>query len=127
MAEHFCSKHGKVFFKKGKMRGYAHPIQDEDGIDTGEWCNEDAEEVAKLPPQSSQEMLPEHQEIIDRVKKSVAFDPTRKSIERQKALDIAERWCEHKDEDGKIKTLEVITVASVFESFLENGIQVKKK
>jgi len=33
---HWCSDHNTVFFKKGKMKGYAHPIGD-----TGEWCNEE--------------------------------------------------------------------------------------
>ena len=32
---HFCEKHGVNFFKKGKMKGYAHPI-----ANTDEWCNE---------------------------------------------------------------------------------------
>ena len=38
---HYCSKHDVTFFKKGKMRGYAHPVKDDEGNDTGEWCNED--------------------------------------------------------------------------------------
>ena len=29
-----------AWFKKGKMKGFAHPILDEDGEPTGEWCNE---------------------------------------------------------------------------------------
>ncbi len=127
MAEHICEKHQTAFTRKtkGNKTWYAHPI-----IENGEtvgWCNEDAKEVAKLESQPSDKVLPEHEQVIEQAKKSVAFDPTRKSIERQKALDIAERWCEHKDTDGKIKTVEVISVASVFESFLENGIQVKDK
>lgn len=36
MAEHYCKIHNTVFFKKGKMKGFAHPIGD-----TGEWCNEE--------------------------------------------------------------------------------------
>jgi len=32
---HFCKEHNAVFFKKGKMKNFAHPIGD-----TGEWCNE---------------------------------------------------------------------------------------
>lgn len=70
--EHYCSIHGKVFFKKGKMRGYAHPIQDENGEDTGEWCNEDAKEVAKLEPkkpepvplQTGEEPIPKTKEQL---------------------------------------------------------------
>lgn len=37
---HWCSIHKTPFFKKGGMKGYAHPIKDEIGDDTGEWCNE---------------------------------------------------------------------------------------
>jgi len=40
MAEHFCKEHKQVFFKRGKMKGYAHPILDAEGEPTGEWCNE---------------------------------------------------------------------------------------
>ena len=34
---HYCELHGVNFFKKGKMKGYAHPIEGTDG-----WCNEEA-------------------------------------------------------------------------------------
>jgi len=37
---HWCSVHKTPFFKRGKMKGYAHPIKDENG-ETGEWCSED--------------------------------------------------------------------------------------
>lgn len=37
---HWCSVHQTPFFKKGKMKNYAHMIKDENGVDTGEWCNE---------------------------------------------------------------------------------------
>uniref|UniRef100_A0A6M3L609 Uncharacterized protein n=2 Tax=viral metagenome TaxID=1070528 RepID=A0A6M3L609_9ZZZZ len=33
---HYCSVHDVNFFKKGKMRGYSHPIEG-----TNDWCNED--------------------------------------------------------------------------------------
>lgn len=40
--KHWCAIHHTAFFKKGEMRGYAHPIGD-----TGEWCNEGEPEEAK--------------------------------------------------------------------------------
>lgn len=46
--EHYCQEHGVNFFKRGKMKGYAHPIGD-----TGEWCNED-----KAEPKKAQEASP---------------------------------------------------------------------
>lgn len=46
---HWCSIHKTPFFKKGKMKDYAHPIKDENENDTGEWCNESATKQAKAP------------------------------------------------------------------------------
>lgn len=39
MADHFCVEHQQVWFKKGNMRRYAHPLKDASGNTTG-WCNE---------------------------------------------------------------------------------------
>ncbi len=33
--EHWCKEHDTKFFKKGRMKAYAHPLGD-----TGEWCHE---------------------------------------------------------------------------------------
>lgn len=43
--EHWCEQHKTEFFKKGNMKGYAHPIGD-----TGEWCNEGADKPSAKPP-----------------------------------------------------------------------------
>ena len=43
---HFCEIHGVNFFKKGKMKGYAHPIANTNG-----WCNES--ETIPEPPQQA--------------------------------------------------------------------------
>ena len=48
---HYCSTHDTTFFKKGNMRGYAHPIKDDEGNDTGKWCNEDT------PPKPQPEVV----------------------------------------------------------------------
>ena len=47
MSEYYCKEHQILYFKKGKMKGYAHPIGN-----TGEWCNmpEDQEPMA-IPTQ----------------------------------------------------------------------------
>lgn len=37
---HYCLEHKTPYFKKGAMKRFAHPIKDEDGNDTGKWCNE---------------------------------------------------------------------------------------
>ncbi len=44
MSKHYCAIHDTPYFKKGKMKGYAHPITDDDGENTGEWCNEAEQE-----------------------------------------------------------------------------------
>jgi len=49
MAEHWCKEHQQTFFKKGAMKGYAHPILDENGEKTGQWCNEPKSEVESKP------------------------------------------------------------------------------
>jgi len=49
MAEHWCKEHQTVWFKKGKMKGYAHPIKDAEGEDTDKWCNEPKEEAEEKP------------------------------------------------------------------------------
>ena len=126
MAEHWCDTHKTKFFKTAKMSGYAHPVKDSDGNTTG-WCSEDAKGVAKLDPQPSDQVLPEHKEVIEKARKEVAFDPTRKSIERQTALKASVEWCIAKHNTEPIKTEMVVTVAGLFESYLENGIQKKKK
>ena len=53
---HWCSIHQTPFFKKGKMKGYAHPIKDDFGEDSGEWCNEGEPSVQEpsQPVQQSQ-------------------------------------------------------------------------
>jgi hypothetical protein len=51
--KHWCSKHQAVFFKKGKMTRYAHPVKDAQGKQvSGEdghalWCNEENEAKAE--------------------------------------------------------------------------------
>lgn len=50
-SDHWCELHQTNFFKKGKMKGYSHPIGD-----TGEWCNEHSKEQKKeqVPPDFKQ-------------------------------------------------------------------------
>ena len=50
--QHWCKEHDTAFFKKGKMKAYAHPIGD-----TGEWCHEHKEQPQPTSeaPQSARE------------------------------------------------------------------------
>ncbi len=101
MAGHYCSKHQTVFFKKGKMKNYAHPIE---GTDPVEWCNEpegggDPEPEATIQPTPSDMSKGDWAEK-DRI--------TRASIESQKRADIiANLWIagKIKDDDLLVKQM----------------------
>jgi len=43
--EHWCPIHNVPFFKKGKMKSYAHPIE---GTDPVEWCHEQTETAPEV-------------------------------------------------------------------------------
>ena len=136
MAEHFCNEHQVKFFKTAKMSGYAHPIKVED--QTVGWCNEDVKEVAKLPAQKTaspplQEGGPTAAELKATTNEMTKGDwsekdrVTRQSIQRQTSLKAAVEWCIAGQNTETVKTVMVITVAGLFEAYLENGVQVEKK
>ena len=58
--EHFCQIHQTVWFKRGNMRGYAHPIVDASGKNIG-WCPEKKPETAQEPPVD--EIPPEESQV----------------------------------------------------------------
>jgi len=55
---HWCPLHKTVFFMKGKMKSYAHPIKGTDGKDSGEWCHEAKSEPEKKTEPVKQETEP---------------------------------------------------------------------
>ncbi len=114
MAEHWCKEHQAIYFKRGKMKGYAHPILDEEGEATGEWCNESKE----APEPEAKQVTPK----ADMTKNDWAEKDriTRKSIERQKSLDLGVRVCELSGIKTGI-TEKAITTARAFEAYLETG------
>jgi hypothetical protein len=52
-AEHWCKKHSTAFFKRGKMTGFAHPVKDETGNETGEWCREETASKEATPKEAT--------------------------------------------------------------------------
>ncbi len=117
--EHFCNEHQTKFFKGGKMKGFAHPIE-VNGQTVG-WCNEDGEKSAKAEAVASEDKPTPSPNPITK-------DPTRTSIERQKSLDIAERWCSMQFQKGeKVKTFNILAIAKLFEEYLDTGIVVEDK
>ncbi len=113
--QHYCPVHDVNFFKKGKMKGYAHPIEG-----TDKWCNEDEEAAQDIKdlwepkpdapeskstalegekqgnPQGEQEEQPEQAEVT--VKPATADQKKRlaealKTWDAKEAKDLLiERW-----------------------------------
>ena len=108
---YFCTEHQAVFFKKGKMKGHAHPIGD-----TGNWCN--------MPEGQDEVELPEETQTESKYK----ADPDKiTSIEKQSALKSAVTWCGIKVQGGQdLRTVDVITCAVMFEGYLKSGAVTKK-
>lgn len=111
MTEHYCVEHETEFFKKGRMRGFSHPIGD-----TGNWCNEPEEGGAPIPEGHTEET-------------KYKADPAKiKSIERQSSLKASVEIACALIAVGKGETYDkTITRAVVFESYLDNGATVTKK
>lgn len=95
----YCKEHGKIWFKSGRMKTYAHPIKD-DNDETIGWCNmpEDAKTTELPPPTTPGDPLPEQQAEIEKVTKPpvaqpARTDPRQESIEAQVAIkEIGEDW-----------------------------------
>ena len=60
--EHWCLLHHTPFFKRGKMKTYAHPIVDEKGKSTGKWCNEGEVDSGKTKEQAEAQTAPDNGE-----------------------------------------------------------------
>lgn len=54
---HWCKKHNTAFFKKGKMKAYAHPVAGQEGV----WCSEP---VDKSEPVEAPEPEPVKEEKV---------------------------------------------------------------
>jgi len=92
------------------------------------WNVEDINPIELPKPQPSDKILPEHQKVIEQAKAEARFDPTRKSIERQTSLKCATDITVAQIQAGKeMKVGQILTIAGLFESYLENGIIVKNK
>lgn len=75
---HYCVEHKTPFFKSPKMRGYAHPIVDDEGEPTGKWCNEPKEQAEAQASQAQKQWggkSPEERISIERqVSAKIAYD-----------------------------------------------------
>ena len=105
MDEMWCKEHQQAWFKKGKMKSFAHPILDDEGNPTGEWCNK---------PQESETELT-HTDTKERQFKQ---DPAKqRSIENQKAIDCAVNLCI----GSQIEVSEILKYAKDFANFIRDN------
>lgn len=102
-----CTEHNTPWFKKGRMKGHAHPL------DNGGWCNmpESTGEDTYIPPTVY---------TAETEGPPPPVDPTRLSIERQVALKAA---VEHAGDilqaGGKVKGTEILQAAQAFYDWLQ--------
>jgi len=97
---HYCQTHNVNFFKKGKMRGYAHPIEG-----TNDWCNE--EDAGASPEQS-------HHEPEEPAPKELKRDPEAllnteqlsRALFKDFGLSIREQWKELNIKDWNDLTIQ---------------------
>ena len=64
--QHWCEAHQTNWFKRGKMRNFAHPIGD-----TKEWCNEPSTIVQTIPTVESPDQGPAHAMTFDQLQAAV--------------------------------------------------------
>ena len=120
MAENWCSEHNVAFFKKGGMRGYAHPIGD-----TGKWCNkpQEAEESTKgkVDMSAMEKSAKEGKPFEER-----PSAPTRKASEgKNKAFALS--YAKDLAVSGVIDRIQILTWAELFDGWLNGDIYIPDK
>ncbi len=103
MRRHYCSEHDTEFFKKGRMRGYAHPIGE-----TGEWCNEPEESEASALVEEAKSIEAKEIETTQKV-----TDPKNRSYALSYAKDLAVA--------GKIEVKDIGAYAKKYTKYLDTG------
>ena len=110
MIEHYCTEHKTEYFKKGSMKGYAHPIGQ-----TGKWCNEGKKNVAPGTDlgngQTEGEVFPEVEQPTPKVKEPNFRSPVNRSISISYAKDLCAA--------GKIELKDLTTYADKFLQYIE--------
>lgn len=131
MSEYFCQQHGTPWFKKGNMKGYAHPVKDANGnqmVENGKnvWCNmpEDNEPTpeseqpptAESPPHATQTNSPPQANRQSRPGAEVGM------WWNNLALDLRSGYIDKNTETGK-----QLRIAYFAEMFSVLGIEIKNK
>lgn len=98
---HWCSIHKTPFFKKGNMKGYAHPIKDASGITSG-WCNEEE------PLES--EMEHEELDVTTPSESPIDVDWLKESLEEINWADVG-KWLKKHFPEAKGTTVKAIAAS----------------
>ena len=110
MTEHWCKEHEQVWFKKGKMKGYAHPL-------TGEgWCNEPKLVEGELPAPVPVN-IPAEPPKPDTGKAHTQDDTRTRSMALSYAKDLAVGKIIEKDS--------ILPLAQLFADWLEQDFRVE--
>ena len=104
-SEHWCEPHQTNWFKRGKMRGYAHPVGE-----TGEWCNEAT--VVKIPETAQPAPAPSARSSPTPLARAVASGETKPTPAPRKAATgplitsaEANQLMNHADDSGISRSL----------------------
>lgn len=100
--DHWCAEHETVYFKKGAMKGYAHPIGD-----TSKWCNEEK----KKPVSEGTHLVDAPPSQAEKVKEPNYRNPVNRSVAVSYAKDLVTA--------GKIELKELSAYADKFLQYIE--------
>ena len=114
--KYFCQEHGIYFFKKGAMKGYAHPIA---GTTPTEWCNMpenqegvEEEQTAKPPEKPPKEHMVEAAKKID-------TDWGKKDSERNRSMCVS--YAKDLAVADKIDVSSIVEFAKLYLHYIEKG------
>ena len=116
MSGHYCTEHETTFFKKGRMKNYAHTYEQPDG-ETG-WCNEPEEGGDPVPEEKKPAPKPETMSKQEWAEKDKNKET---SIHKQVALKCASGMAEQ----GVIEPAKVLTYCEIFARWLNGDIKLK--
>jgi len=118
MADFWCKEHKVAFFKKGGMKGFAHPIGD-----TGKWCNmPEGQEPESQEPEvaSTTAKVATQPEPMSKKEWADKDATTKVSIEKQQALKCAVELASA----GVIPPVSTLSYAEVYYRWLKGDIEV---
>ena len=115
-SKYYCKEHDTDWFKRGKMRGYAHPIDE-----TGKWCNmpEEPEVIEQVPddePIFSDDDFITGENMSPKDLKKACASKGWSSLDLNDALE--ENYQDYLDKDGHTPFMAWSAICSV------NGIKV---